>query len=75
MKELEEALDFAKGLRFEAPFYFSNDEKIQYCAHCWESARLAIHLKSDWDDTRWECFHCGKVYLLDQAPEVGGGTA
>ena len=66
VKRLEGALDFAKALRFDAPFYFSTDDKIPYCAHCWEADHLPIHLKRDWDGNRWECFHCGKVYLLKQ---------
>ncbi len=66
VKELERTLDFAKALRFEAPFYLAADDKIPYCAHCWESKRVAIHLRGEWRDTRWECYHCGKVYLLKE---------
>jgi len=65
VKALEHALEFAGSLRFEAPFYFAANDKIPYCARCWESNRRAIHLKSDWNDRRWECFDCGKVYLVE----------
>jgi len=65
VKELEQTVSFAKTLRFESPFYFAGDDKVPYCARCWESDRRAIHLKSDWKDRRWECYQCGKVYLLD----------
>ena len=64
-KELEAALEFAKSLRFEEPFYFAADDKVPYCARCWEANRRAIHLKSDWGGRRWECYECGKIYLLD----------
>lgn len=70
-KELERALDFAKSLRFEAPFYFAADDKVPYCARCWEAKRRAIHLKSDWNGRRWECYECGKVYLLDDTARPG----
>ena len=70
-KELERALDFAKSLRFEAPFYFAADDKVPYCARCWEAKRRAIHLKSDWNGRRWECYECAKVYLLDDTARPG----
>ena len=70
-QELERALDFAKSLRFDAPFYFASDDKVPYCARCWEANRRAIHLKSDWNGRRWECYECGKIYLLDETARPG----
>jgi hypothetical protein len=65
VKALEDALGFAKTLRFESPLYFAPEDKIPFCARCWEVDRRAIHLKGDWNGRRWECYQCGKVYLLD----------
>jgi hypothetical protein len=69
--ELERELSFAKELRFEAPFYYAPDDKIPFCARCWETDRAAIHLKGDWDGTRWECFRCTNVYLQDDSEQGG----
>ena len=69
--ELERALDFSESLRFEAPFYFATNDKVPYCARCWEAHRRAIHLKSDWNGRRWECFECTAVYLLDDTAKPG----
>ena len=63
--ELEKALQFARDLQFKAPFYYAPDDKIPYCAHCWEAKRLAIHLHGDWNDRRWDCPHCGYISVLD----------
>jgi len=71
VKELEQMLDFAKALRFDAPFYFSPEDKIPFCARRWEAEHHAIHLKNDWDGRRWECCQCGKVYLLDDSAKPG----
>lgn len=65
VKELEQALQFAKELRFEGPFYYAPDDKVPFCPRCWEADRRAIHLKSDWNGRRWECYQCTNVYLLD----------
>ncbi len=68
VKELEQAAQFAKGLRFETPFFFATDDPVPYCARCWEGEGKAIHLagSADWDDKRWECFKCHAVYLLEK---------
>ena len=63
--QLEEAFTFAKDLRFEAPLYFARDDKVPFCARCWEVDRCATHLTGAWKGRRWECYQCGKVYLLD----------
>ncbi len=63
--QLTQMLDFAKQLRFEAPFYVAADDKTPFCARCWEADRRAIHLKGDWKGKKWECFKCGSIYLLD----------
>lgn len=68
VRELESQLAFAGTLTFRAPLYFATGDRTPYCAKCWESERRAIHLKEDWNGTRWECFHCTSVYLLDGAP-------
>jgi hypothetical protein len=70
VKELEQALQFSDTLRFEPPFYYATDDRTPFCARCWEADRRAIHLKSDWDGRRWECYQCSHVYLLDD-----GGTS
>jgi hypothetical protein len=70
-KELEQKLDFAKSLHFEAPFYVAPGDKVPFCARCWEVDRRGIHLKSDWNGRRWECYQCGKVYLLDDTARQG----
>ncbi len=71
VKELEQTLALAKSLRFETPFYFALDDKIPFRARCWEVDRRAVHLKSDWNGRRWECYQCGKVYLLDDTARPG----
>ena len=73
--ELEGILDFARSLRFEAPFYFGAKDRVPYCARCWEANRRAIHLKSDWNGRRWECFECNRVYLLDDTASSECGSA
>ena len=65
VKALEERLAFAGTLRFEPPLYYAGDDGTPYCARCWEADRRAIHLKGAWSGRRWECYLCGKVYLLD----------
>ena len=65
IKALEETLDFARALRFEAPLYYAPDDQTPFCARCWEVDRRALHLKGDWNGRRWECYQCEKVYLLD----------
>ena len=69
VSELRRALDFAKSLRFEEPFYRAPDDSVPFCARCWEVDRRAIHLKQDWNGRRWECYQCGKVYLLDDTAQ------
>lgn len=67
-REAEEKLGFAGSLEFRAPFYLSKEDPTPFCARCWEVDRRAVHLKEDWNGRRWECYQCGKVYLV-------GGTA
>jgi hypothetical protein len=64
--EMDRQAQFAKTLEFETPFYYAENDKVPFCARCWEAERSAIHLKSDWNGRRWECYSCKNVYLLDE---------
>lgn len=44
IEELERALKFNKELKFKPPFYFADGDPTPYCAACWESKRMAVHV-------------------------------
>jgi hypothetical protein len=63
--EMERALKFSKELTFKAPFYWLDGDNNPYCAGCWDSKHLAIHVTDSWDPVRYshkECPACKHHY-------------
>lgn len=68
VEELEKLLTFAKTVKFQAPFYFAENDSIPLCARCWEVNKKAVHVVSIYkgsDDDRWDCPECKYMYLID----------
>ncbi len=71
MEEQERALKFQGELTFREPFYFLPGDKTPYCAACWESKRLAVHVADSWDPVRYnhrECPTCHHHYAIRPGP-------
>ena len=68
IQELENLLTFAKTLKFQAPFYLTENDNIPLCARCWEVNKLAVHMVNvykDVKDDRWDCPECKTMYIID----------
>ncbi len=59
--ELKESLAMRAKMNFDAPFYFVEGDPIPWCAHCWESEKIAMHLKL-YDDNSAKCSKCHTGY-------------
>src|SRR5438034_644830 len=42
--QLEEAIRNKKQLHYNKPFYYVEEESDPYCAHCWETETLMVHI-------------------------------
>jgi len=68
VEELEMLLSFAKTVKFQAPFYFAENDNIPLCARCWEVNKKAVHVVSIYkgsDGDRWDCPECKYMYLIE----------
>lgn len=66
VESLERTLKFSRELRFKSPFYWLEGDPIGYCAACWESKRLAVHVTAAWDPVNYNyevCPTCKHKYI------------
>lgn len=57
-------------LTFREPFYYAADGSMPYCPRCFEAQKLASRLHrlfSNPERTRYDCKHCGEMYLVDRS--------
>lgn len=59
-RQLREKLDQRVKLTFKRPFYYSDDDTVPFCAHCWETKQVLIHLETDnvKQAKKWLCPAC-----------------
>jgi hypothetical protein len=65
--ELREAVQLAKDMRFDAPFYYRPDDEVPHCPNCWETKKLAVHLLPI-DDRLKECPSCRQTFRTGPRP-------
>jgi hypothetical protein len=64
IKELQEALELKRSMKYTAPFYWAEDAGRRdgpFCQQCYDSRRKAIRLQSS-DGNVWTCRTCGQGY-------------
>lgn len=65
---LEKLLTFAKTLKFQAPFYFAENDDIPICSRCWEVNQKAVHvvgIYNNSDEDRWDCPECKFMCIIN----------
>lgn len=66
IKEMESQLKFNSSLRFESPFYYSENDEVPYCPKCWEADKKAVHLppaQKVGAGPRYDCVECKSTYI------------
>ncbi len=67
VEELQRTLRFNKELVFKRPYYWLEGDNTPFCASCWESKRMAVHVVDTFDPVRHEhkeCPTCKQKYEL-----------
>jgi len=71
LKDLEEKLNTSVKLVFKDSLYYTENDSIPFCPHCWERDKLAIHLKGP-DAVEgykvWDCPKCKENFPIGKKP-------
>jgi hypothetical protein len=64
IQELRESLDLKKAMKYEAPFYWLEEDGKRdgpFCQQCYDSVRKAIRVQ-EVENPYWRCNTCGHTY-------------
>ena len=71
LSNLSRSQDIIETLKFDSPFYISENGDELYCARCIESEQIAIHLADTGNKNLrrsiWECPQCKSQYVDTRA--------
>jgi len=71
LAQIQRSQEIIEKLKFDSPFYTTDEGPELYCARCVEADRRAIHLVNTGDHKLrrriWECPHC-KTRYVDTRP-------
>jgi len=61
----------AEALQYQRGLYYSPEDPVPFCPHCWETNQMKIHLSgpipmSNPQVERWECHTCDKAYTATE---------
>jgi hypothetical protein len=71
-KDLAKTVALKQAMKFDEPFYFQDGDKTPYCASCWESKTVAVHVvfgHNNEREIRWDCPTCKHMYLVRKSRE------
>ena len=73
VKELQDALELSKKMRWDGSYYWQDGDDTPFCSHCFDNTRKAIHLFTGRHmGHRWTCPNCktrfGRSHAGDGAP-------
>jgi len=69
VSELEKTLALQKKMVHKPPFYYQEGDPTPFCAACWETKKLAVHVIFSHDndrETRWDCPTCKQMFLIQK---------
>jgi hypothetical protein len=71
VENLQKKLKLSIGLKFKDLLYYAEDDTIPFCPRCWETEKLAIHLKGP-DGVEgykvWDCPKCKEKFPIGRKP-------
>jgi len=70
-RQLQELLDQKASMVFEFPCYYTEDDRTPFCAHCWDTEKIAVHLQGPFTRSiagpLMECPKCKTLVYVDWA--------